>query len=49
MGVPVLGHGQDGVRQSMVELDKMVYFHNFFLGPHQRIPSWLLSKLEGFG
>ena len=41
------GHGQDRVRQPVVELDKMVHLHSFLLGPHKRIPSWLLSKLWG--
>ena len=39
------GLGQDGIRQPVVELDKMVHLHNFFLDPHKQIPCWLLLKL----
>ena len=47
LGVSVPGHRQDGFRQSVDELDKVVHFHSFFLGSHQRLPSWFLSKLKG--
>ena len=36
LGVFVLGHGHDGFRQTVDELDKVVHFHNLFLGSHQR-------------